>query len=477
MVYTILGFIPLTSSFLLTPVFTYRLSTADYGFIALATIFQTYLSFFIASGIDSGFSRFYFKYYKKPRLTNALFSTTIIAILSMAIVVLLILNVAGELIFNQFFADATFKFSDFGNLIFINSLFTLIYTIYAQFYRDRENIRLFTFLALSYFIFVTAGSLIGLFYIGGAKGVLTGRTAGTMMTALIFMIVFYSKNRFYFKWTYAKEMYLFGYPMLFYGLLSTSFESIDRFLINHYESLSKVGEYNLAIVVVSVIGIIINSLNSALGPSILRNLSDDYEKSGQRISSVYRLMLGATLMFSTLCIAVAAPVIHLLINESYQGSIIYIPALAMAFVFRIYYIFYSNPLFFNYKTGSLPVINLISVVIGLLTGILFIKLWGMAGVCAAVFSIKATQALMAYLFIKKAGFYQSNHYHFNSLNRLFILLSIIVTAIMILQEITGDSNSFINLIPFVLTAIYIARLYLKGYFEIDGKSINVSSVS
>ncbi|MEP7263420.1 MAG: oligosaccharide flippase family protein [Bacteroidota bacterium] len=477
LVYTILGFIPLASSFLLTPIFTYRLSLADYGFIALATIFQTYLSFFIGFGIDSGFSRFYFKYFRKPQLTSALFSTTLVSIVSVALIVLVMLQFSGAFLFSMFFTDVNFRFSEYGNLIFINSLFTLIYSLYAQFYRDRENVKSFTFLAITYFTLVTVGSLLGLFYIGGPKGVLIGRTVGTVITTGIFLINFYSGNKMVFKWSYAKEMYLFGYPMLFYGLLSTSFESIDRFLINHYSSLTKVGEYNLALVIVSVTGIIINSLNSALGPSLLKIFSEKDAQNGNRISSIYRMMLASTLLVSTLCIALAAPVVYFAINASYHGCVIYIPALAMAFVFRVYYIFYSNPLFFNYKTGFLPLINLISVGVGLVTGIAFIKLWGMAGVCAAVFAIKATQAGMAYIFIRRSGYYQKSDYRVEKLNGLFMFLSAFIVIIMILQTIYKKENPAINTLPFILSVIYIGRLYLKGYFVNDKKEIIVSSPS
>jgi hypothetical protein len=157
----------------------------------MTTIFQTYLSFIIACGIDSGFSRYYFKYYKKPVLTSALFSTTLLSMTAVSIFFWVILQFSGDFLFHYFFADDSFRFSEYGNLIFVNSLFTLMYTLYSQYYRDRENVRSFTTLALTYMLLLTAGSLTGLFYIGEAKGVIIGRTTGTVLTMIFFIVYFY----------------------------------------------------------------------------------------------------------------------------------------------------------------------------------------------------------------------------------------------------------------------------------------------
>jgi O-antigen/teichoic acid export membrane protein len=471
MVYTLLGFIPLASSFFLTPLFTNHLSKEQYGFIALATIFQTYLSFIITLGIDSGFSRFYFSYNRKPALTSALFSTTLLSMSILSVIVLVIFNFSGKFLFAFFFADSRFDFSEYGNLIFVNSVFTMMYSLYLQYYRDRENIRNFVALSLTFLILFTTGSVMGLYFIGGAKGVIIGRTAGTTLTMLLFIIAFYSRNRFILKWSYAKRMYVFGYPMVFYSLLSTTFDSIDRFLINHYESLSKVGEYNMAVVAVSVIGIIINSLNSALGPSVFRIFSETRTGKDVRITQVYRSMLAASILASTLCIAVAAPVIHTMINAGYHGAIIYIPPLAAAFIFRAYYIFYSNPLFFYYKTFYLPVINLLSVVIGIVSGYLFLQWFGILGICLTVFMIKGSQALFAFLFAKRAGFYRDEN-DLQQLNMLFLLICMAVVFIIVRQVEKGASDTILNTVPFLVSVVYIFRLYRKGYFNRAASAVN-----
>ena len=61
-VYTLLGFLPMASAFVLTPVYTKFLTTEEYGIISLSNVFQSYLAIFVAIGIDSAFTRFYFKY-------------------------------------------------------------------------------------------------------------------------------------------------------------------------------------------------------------------------------------------------------------------------------------------------------------------------------------------------------------------------------------------------------------------------------
>src|SRR5690606_4560576 len=108
--YLVIGFLPLASNFLITPFFTRYLSPEEYGILALAALFQAYITIFISSGIDGAFSRLFFSYYKKPALLNAFFSTVLCCVAGISAAYSLLLFTFGDEIFNLVFSNKLFTF-------------------------------------------------------------------------------------------------------------------------------------------------------------------------------------------------------------------------------------------------------------------------------------------------------------------------------------------------------------------------------
>ncbi|MGZ4118576.1 MAG: lipopolysaccharide biosynthesis protein, partial [Bacteroidia bacterium] len=119
-VYTLLGFLPMASAFVLTPVYTKYLSPEEYGIISLSNLFNAYLSVFVAIGIDSAFSRFYFKY-KKEAITKVLLSTALISMLCVSAILYLLFLLIGNSVFTLAFNNSVFTYSEFGHFIFITT--------------------------------------------------------------------------------------------------------------------------------------------------------------------------------------------------------------------------------------------------------------------------------------------------------------------------------------------------------------------
>lgn len=438
-IYTLLGFLPMASAFVLTPVYTQYMQPEEYGIVSLANVFQSYLSIFIAIGIDSAFTRFFFKY-RKRAITNALLSTSLISILVISAILYIFLLFAGPGIFSVTFDTPYFTFEAFGHFIFVTAVFSIAYSIIAQYYRDTENLGSFTILAIAYFICVTVGSYIGIVvYRGGAQGSILGKMAGTLITMTIYLCVFFYKTGFVFKIKYARQMYIYGYPLVIYSLLATTFESMDRFFLNKYFSLHQLGQYNLAFVVASTIGIVLNSLQSAISPNIykLSNLNDPERHS--QINLIYRYMLWITLFIIVACVAASYPLISYLISANYHESVIFIPLLAAAWMGRSYFMIYSNPLFFHGKTIYLPLINGISVVIGIIANLVLIKSVGVMGICLSVLVIKISQALLTMIFVKRTGLYIAEEYELKAIHISFILIlcSILLISLDFIPTVGG----------------------------------------
>lgn len=457
----------MASAFLLTPIYTKYMKPEEYGMVALANIFQSYLSIFIAIGIDSAFTRFFFKYRKRV-ITNALLSTSLISIIVISVVLYLLFIIIGPSVFTAIFNTPKFTYTSFGHFIFVTTLFSISYSIIAQYYRDTENLKAFTLLAIIYFICITIGSYVGIVTLrGGAQGSIIGKMIGTLVTMVIYLAVFFYKTGFIFKIKYARQLYIYGYPLVIYALLATTFESMDRFFLNKYFTLNDLGQYNLAFVIASSIGIVLNSLQAAINPNIYKLSNLTTVDRHKQINTIYKYMLWITLFIVVLCIAVSYPVIYYFINKNYHSCIIYVPLLSIGWIGRSYFMVYSNPLFFHGKTAYLPLINVISVLIGIIANFIFIKYIGIIGVCFAVVIIKISQALLTAYFTRKTGFYNQEEYCLSKIHVtvLFVIISVVLISTQIIPDTFGYGLKYS--IPLIVFALFFLLFNLPKKNIID----------
>jgi O-antigen/teichoic acid export membrane protein len=461
LIYTVLGFLPLASSFVLLPVYTKYIGPEEYSLIALSNVFQSYISLFIAIGIDAAFSRYYFKYYQKKILTMGLLSTTLITVLIVSAILFCIFLGIGTPLFHILFKNPAFTYFDFGCYVFTTATFAVTYSITAQYYRDAQKLKEFALLALLYFVLVTAGTYAGVvIFQYGAKGSIIGKTIGTAATMSIYLLVFFLRTGWVFKMKYVKELYIFGWPLLIYGLLAITFDSLDRIFLDHYFSSADLGIYNLAFVIASVIGILINSISASINPDVYKLLHSDSPERYNELKRVFRTMTDLTLFFTVLCIALSYPVIMLFIHDKYHEALAFIPILAVSFIPRAYYIVFSYPLFFLGKTKYLPIINFLSVVTGLLSNFIFIHYLGIVGICLSVLIIKSSQVFFTSLFTNKLDFNPNGQAGMGS--RIWFSLLIIASVLLInfidLPALGGLKYS----IPICVFFIIIIAEYLSG---------------
>ena len=99
-VYVAVGFLPVAANFLLAPVYTSYLDPEEYALIGLATLFQTFLTFFLSFSLDSAFSRIYFDYEKEGRSKYNVLGSLMMAVTVISLMVFAILWFIGNGLFS-----------------------------------------------------------------------------------------------------------------------------------------------------------------------------------------------------------------------------------------------------------------------------------------------------------------------------------------------------------------------------------------
>ncbi len=459
--YIVLGFLPLAANFFLAPVYSRYISPEQYGIITLSLLFQGFLTLFVTFGLEAGFSRIYFDYHKKEKLVEGLMSTTLLAMMAGGILFWILLYFFGDSVFERFLQNNQFTYQKYGNLVFSITLSTTIHTVFLSYYRNKEEVLKYSLVALSYFFTSVAGILIGVVYLKAeAMGNIVGRAYGTTTVVAVLLALYFLRKKIRFKVKYLKNSLVYSLPLVPYLLLLMLYNNVDKIMVERYFELETLGLYNFAFQIASVISVFIYAIFNAVSPHIYKLMTEKNENTMSEIKKTnilfHLLVTGAI----ALGIAVIVPVLKIFIAERYQVIQDYISLLILVYIFQLYYVIYTVPLFFYNKTKILPWISLIVLIVGVISNIIFIPPFGIYGVCLALFLTKLSQFLVAYLFVR---YYRYNELEYLSFykNHIISLSIILVFGVVFVWNYINQafSASVINVIPLFVFIICILILY------------------
>ena len=477
--YVMVGFLPVAANFFLAPVYTKFLDPDQYALIGLATLFQTFLTFFLSLSLDSAFSRIYFLYEGKYKLQHALLSTLLITIIAISLFVMASLFFFGNWIFSLVFTNQAFRFTNFGYWVVIITFCNIIFLFFAILYRNQEKSRLFVITNLLFFIIPVVGTLTGLVgYENGALGAIAGRAIASLLFIAALLFIYFRRHRPTLKLRYLHNALKFSLPIIPYQLMFAGFSNIDRFVIERNFSAHDFGVYNFAVMITGVIPVFLNALSNATNPRIFRLLTaGSNDDSVKRINYFSLFLSTAVICF---CIATVVPIMRIVINKEYADAYSYIGALLLSFTFYLHYLIYNIPLFFFNKTNAFPVIAFVALVAGILFNIAFVHLLGIWAVCLSLYVIRLVQSLAAYGFIR--------HYKLGSLVYVKHLSAAVTTTciflvynVLLLLNLTFDylPVDIINLAPLAMFIILAPILYKEEvrwlWNKVSGKLQNAAN--
>ena len=460
-----MGFLPLAISFFLSPINTFYLKTEDFGIVGLSNLLGVYLNIFLIFGIDSAFSRYFFEFYKKEKLLNAYFSTTILSVILFSLIAGTLFYFFGNDMLNLVFKTTNFSLYPFAFYTFITCVFTLIMIIIQQYYRNSENLKGFAFISILNLIIVTGSTLIGVVYLKqGALGNIGGKMIGTLLVMIPFTLFIFVKVGFVFRFAYFKKLLVYGFPVSLYLLIAVMFDNYDKIAIEHHFDLSKLGIYNLAFTIASVINVFLAAIQSSTYPTLYKNWASKKQSDVQQIKNTFTYIHLLNCIVICCVIAFCKPFIEFFINKSYHEAINYIPLLCLVFVPRSYFITYSTSLFYHKNTFVLPIINLISLGLGIIVINFYFLDFGIIGICYSVIFIKSIQAFLSFAaiyFLEKSAL--SDKFSLGKLHAINLLTVGIVAFTIWINFQLPELSFIMSFLSFLLPLIAISCIMFLFY--------------
>lgn len=355
-------------TFFLLPLYTYALSTEEYGIVDLLnTLISLFIPIVILQ-IDQGVFRFLLDAREKEDEKKKIISSTFFFIILQSIIYLGIFAIASSFIHN-----------DYKYFLAINLVAMAFSTVLLQISRGMgDNVRYAVGSFLTGFITVILNIILIVVFKLGAYGLLIASLFGNIICIIY---IFFAKKLYnYIKIKYIdttnlksilKYSVLLVPNMLSWWIVSAS----DRLIISTVIGISANGIYSAANHFSGIFSTLNNVINMTWTESAALNIeAEDKEKFFSKIFKLYIQFFGA------LCLGVIAfmPfVFPLLVNSKFNSAYYQIPILLIATFFNILTSFLGSIYIAKKLTNEIAKTSIFSAIINIIINVCLINFIGL----------------------------------------------------------------------------------------------------
>lgn len=393
-IYTFVQFLQKGVGFFLLPLYTAKLTPADYGVLNIVTSFSSIMSILILLGLQGAATRFHFQNTEEA-YRKELWGTITTFVLYISIIVSALL-----LVFHKFLIDpliGNIPFYPYILLGIINTLLSPLYLFFQTYLNTRQEASRY---GINMFLnFLVNTGLIILFLMVQGKGAESVLLAN-IFTSLIFLIYvlayFIPRIKMGINTSALKQSLQYSLPLVPHLISNASAGMLDRFFINGIRNESETGLYSVGNQFGSIVHTVTNAVHSAFSPWFMQNV---IENSGRNIETVERFGLFSAFIYSSLalCISLFAPeALQIMVTDSFRGVWTLIPLLCFAYVFQGFYLLFITVLFIK-DTGFVFIVSFSALIANVLLNLLLIPHWGYIGAgiaCLLSFLVKSIVALI-----------------------------------------------------------------------------------
>jgi len=456
LIYSLGRFSTKLAGFILLPLYTSKLSLAEYGIFGMLEITSQVIVSFLGFHLYYGLMRWYWDKELEGKQKSAFFTVSVFLMI-MSLFFVLITPLFAKQLSVFFFEKEEFSLALF--LMILNSFLQILIQMPLTLIRIYEKPMLYSFsniirmvivIALTYY-FISATSL-------KVEGIFLAQIIGTIL--MLFMISKITLENIEVKLEIGilKKFLHFGFPLAISAILGVLLSVTDRYCLRFLSDLETVGKYSLGFKIANTLKVfIISSVGFAIAPLIFK-----MEKHPQRDLFYSRLTkyYSLGLMLIILPISVFAKEIIQIIahnNPAYWDSYKIIPIICFAIFFGMLKDNSSNGLLLRRKTKIIPLLVLFVSILNLLMNMIMIPLFGFIG---AALSSLISQIIFFLIIHFKA---QKEIYIDYKMNNVIKILVMSVLIIVISYAFT--SYKMVLLYKTITLLSIIPMLILMKFFD------------
>lgn len=366
--------------FLLLPILTRHLTTAEYGQVAM---FQTVIIGLTALAGLNTVGAANRKYYDSDHKLLPIFNGACLQILSISVLFLALIV--------YFLGGRIGKWLNIPEIWVYLSLIAASSNYIIQLrlgqWQVREQAMKFGIMQVSQSILMFALSV--LFVVSlchGAEGRVEAFLITTSVFALLSILLLY-KNRLV-KISVIKKDYIFdalkfGVPLIPHVVGIFFLSSVDRFYINKELGISEAGIYMFAVQLSLGVAVVFDAVNKALLTWLFKSLAENQTQQLQRVVQYTYLFFIVVLFLGCLSFIVGPWVVKIIGGPGFEKAGTVIGWLCLGQAFGGMYLMVTNYVFYAKKTARLSLVTISTGIINVILLIFLLKLNGIVGVAMA----------------------------------------------------------------------------------------------
>jgi O-antigen/teichoic acid export membrane protein len=450
---------------LLLPLYTSKLSVGDYGKLGLLEVTAQFLIVVCSFNIYSAMIRWYSEQEniveKKTIVFNSYFPLFIL------ITIINIILIPQR----EFFANLYFGSSEFAQIflyLFISVSFEILNNITFSLFRVQEKPGKYIFFMLGKLILILG---LNIYFVAfaewGVSGIFLSAAIGNIIMFLGSLPVIFVNMNVQFRWNLLKEMFQYGFPLIFSSVSMMLLSMGDRFIIKYYLADEQVGIYTLAYKIAGVLNmILIQSFALSFLPIAYKMIH--HEKSQEFYQKILHYFSVVLVLFAFVLSLFAREILEIFTrNSDYWIAYYYVPLLCIAFVLKgIQYIF-SLGLHYVKQTKNHAYVVMSGVAINFGLNFLLIPIMNIWG------AVLTTLLSSLYITIMFYHIAQKKFYIPYQLKKLFVVV-LIPIALYFTSFIIKESFSFLHriIIKSILFLILVSFFYYMKIIDKDIIKVN-----
>ena len=422
-------------SLLLIPLYTYSLSTKDYGYVDLI---QTYITLFVpilTLKLDSAAFRFLIDVredeFGKKKVVSNIIGVLILALIFFSIIYGIIINCIKL---------------QYAMITYFNILILMISNIFLQFLRGLGKNKEYTITSIiTAVITVIVNVILIMFLKYNASSILIASSIANIIS--IIYIAYKIKISKYFKFNYLdklnlKELLKYSIPMIPNQLSWWIVNVSDRSIITYFLGVSYNGIYTVSCKFSNIINTIFGIFNMSWQETASIHINDDNKE--QFFSDIINKVFSLFSSLSLLMIAILPFVFDIIIGNDYRDAYQYIPILLLANMFNILISLFGGIYVALKKIRQIANTTIVSAIINIVLNFIFIKKFGLY---AASFS-----TLIAYLILAIYRYIDVQNYVKIKVDKKVFFLTIILFIFITFSYYYN--NLIVNMLIFLIICMY-----------------------
>ena len=438
---------------IILPLITRYIDTRNYGILEVVNAIRMVLPSLISLCLDAAYYRFYYKYNNDEKMLRRFISSYFWLIVGWGTFFIFI-----SIIISFFYLDANsmdYLFHPFMTLAMMGILLYQLSFIGNAFQLQNLKAEFVGLVNIIYYVILN-GIFIFLLIVPKmeAEAKIYGMFAADIFYFLIYLWVFLRKKliAFEFDFNVIKEGLKYSLPLIPSQLCSWITLLSDKLVVGAFKGFAETGVYSIGYSLAQMVAVFSGAIFLAYKPIMYEGFSEDDKTGGEKVGHFLPIYYFVCLWIVVGISVLGREAIAILTESSYHGAFVFVPIVALAYLFQSWYRPFNEILNFYKKTVLVAVSSIIQGAANLLLNILLVPKFGAMGASWA--TLVSLFLLGAFVFV-----WSQKIHHINICYWRFLAITILAVFCWMILSYFGNTIFSLGIVWSILIKVIIVCVF------------------